>query len=281
MDMSLDEIIKMEKSNTNVNKGKKQRVLNKKEKFSGAAKNSAVKAQRYMDSRSDVRQGAFAKKRSNFQGNQFPVTTTVARKAASATPRGRPYNGGRMTNTNQSSWSIVGRLKWVDARLLRQHEDSDAQIFMIEHATDHSSSCLLLIPDKVLKNYRETGVSVLVFFHSILHEPATYFLCTEGIRIMKFIAPPAQNRASQRGFVGKQQQQQREKIVQQQANGGGGGQRQWPQTLDSRFANMKEERMRMRRFADNRSNVGNNGAGSHQQQRSMVPWVRRATRFPN
>jgi len=49
------------------------------------------------------------------------------------------------------SWSIVGRLKWVDARLLRQHEDSDAQIFMIEHATDHSSSCLLLIPDKVLK----------------------------------------------------------------------------------------------------------------------------------
>jgi hypothetical protein len=27
MDMSLDEIIKMEKSNTNVNKGKKQRVL--------------------------------------------------------------------------------------------------------------------------------------------------------------------------------------------------------------------------------------------------------------
>ncbi|OAO97935.1 hypothetical protein AXX17_AT4G12360 [Arabidopsis thaliana] len=101
-----------------------------------------------------------------------------------------------------------------------------------------------------------------------------FFLC-------RFIAPPAQNRASQRGFVGKQQQQQREKIVQQQANGGGGGQRQWPQTLDSRFANMKEERMRMRRFADNRSNVGNNGAGSHQQQRSMVPWVRRATRFPN
>ncbi|EOA21749.1 hypothetical protein CARUB_v10002204mg [Capsella rubella] len=88
MDMSLDEIIKMEKSNTNVNKGKKQRASNKKEKFNGAAKNRAVKAQRYMDSRSDVRQGAFAKRRSNFQGNQFPVTTTVARKAASATPRG-------------------------------------------------------------------------------------------------------------------------------------------------------------------------------------------------
>ncbi|CAE6132200.1 unnamed protein product [Arabidopsis arenosa] len=199
MDMSLDEIIKMEKSNTNVNKGKKQRASNKKEKFNGAAKNSAVKAQHYMDSRSDVRQRAFAKKRTNFQGNQFPVTTTIARKAASANQlRGRPYNAGRMTNTNQS----------------------------------------------------------------------------------RFITPPAQNRAAQRGFVAKpQQQQQREKIEQKQANGGGGGQRQWPQTLDSRFATMKEERMRMRRFADNRNSVGNNGAGL--QQRLMVPWVRRATRFPN
>lgn len=72
----------MSKSNTNVNKGKKLRASvsslkllntngdvsllnhwllflrpqNKKEKFNGAAKNSTVKAQRYMDSRSDVRQ---------------------------------------------------------------------------------------------------------------------------------------------------------------------------------------------------------------------------------
>ncbi|XP_023636356.1 uncharacterized protein LOC17883694 [Capsella rubella] len=193
MDMSLDEIIKMEKSNTNVNKGKKQRASNKKEKFNGAAKNRAVKAQRYMDSRSDVRQGAFAKRRSNFQGNQFPVTTTVARKAASATPRGRPYNAGNTTNTNQT----------------------------------------------------------------------------------RFITPPVQNRSVQRGFVAKQHQQQK------QAN----GQRQWPQTLDSRFANMKEERLRMSRFAENRSNVGSNGAGLYQhqqqQQRSMVPWGRRAARFQN
>ncbi|VVB08765.1 unnamed protein product [Arabis nemorensis] len=103
MDMSLDAIIKMSKSNTNVKKGKKQRTSNKKESFNGASKNSAVKAQRYMDSRSDVRQGAFAKRRSHFQGNQFPITTNVAHKAASATPlRGRPYKTGRMTNTNQS-----------------------------------------------------------------------------------------------------------------------------------------------------------------------------------
>ncbi|XP_024010165.1 uncharacterized protein LOC18014960 isoform X2 [Eutrema salsugineum] len=196
MDMSLDAIIKMSKSNTIVNKGKKQRTSNKKENFNGIAKNSAVKAQRYMDSRSDVRQGAFAKRRSNFQGNQFPVTTKIAREAASATPfRGRPYNAGRMTNTNQS----------------------------------------------------------------------------------RFITPPAQYRSAHRGFVAKQQ---REKIEQRQASGGG-GQRQWPQTLDSRFANMKEERMRMRKFAEKGSNVGNNGVGLQHQQRPMVPWGRRGTRFPN
>lgn len=74
------------------------------------------------------------------------------------------------------------------------------------------------------------------------------------------------------------QQQQRDKIEQKPAS----AQRQWPQTLDSRFANLKEERMRMSRFADNRSYVGNNGAGlQQQQQRSMVPWARRTTRFPH
>ncbi|KAG2331546.1 hypothetical protein Bca52824_002726 [Brassica carinata] len=195
MDMSLDAIIKMSKSNTNVNKGKKQRASNKKESFSGAAKNSTVKGQRYMDSRSNVRQGAFAKRRSSFHGNQFPVTTAVARNVASGTPvRGRPYNAGRMANTNQS----------------------------------------------------------------------------------RFITPPAQYGSAPRGFVAKQQW---EKIEQKQANGG--GQRQGPQTLDSRFANMKEERMRMRRFTEKGSNVGNNGVGLQYQQQQQRPWGRRATRFPN
>ncbi|CAH8388534.1 unnamed protein product [Eruca vesicaria subsp. sativa] len=199
MDMSLDAIIKMSKSNTNVNKGKKQRASNKKDNFNGAAKNSTVKSQRYMDSRSDVRQGAFAKRRSSFQGNQFPFTTAVARNVASgAPPRGRPYNAGRMANTNQS----------------------------------------------------------------------------------RFITPQAPYGSAPRAFVAKQQQQW-EKIDQKQGNGGG-GQRQGPQTLDSRFANMKEERMRMRmrRFTEKGNNVGNNnGVGLQYQQ--QCPWGRRATRFPN
>ncbi|XP_048631994.1 uncharacterized protein LOC106438807 isoform X13 [Brassica napus] len=193
MDMSLDAIIKMSKrNNTNVNKGKKLRASNKKEKFNGAAKNSTVKAQRYMDSRSDVRQGAFAKRRSNFQG---PVTTAVARDVASGAPiRGRPYNAGRMANTNQS----------------------------------------------------------------------------------RFITPPAQYGSAPRGFVSKQQW---EKIEQKQPNGG--GQRQGPQTLDSRFANMKEERMRMRMFTEKGINVGNNGVGLQYHQQQQRPWGRRAARFPN
>ncbi|CAN8246534.1 unnamed protein product [Cochlearia groenlandica] len=201
MDMSLDAIIKMSKSNTaNVNKGKKQRVSNKTEGFNGNAKSSSVKAQRYMDSRSDVRQGAFAKRRfNNFHGNQFPVTTTIARKAASAnTLRGRPFNAGRMSHTN----------------------------------------------------------------------------------ISRFVTAPVQNRSAHGGFVAKQQQ--REKIVQKQANGGGGGQRQWPQTLDSRFATMKEERMRMQRYEENRSYVDNNGFRQQRQQNPVaIPWTRRSTRFPN
>ncbi|KAG6478686.1 hypothetical protein ZIOFF_062130 [Zingiber officinale] len=37
--------------------------------------------QGFMDSRSSIRQGVLAKRRSNFHGNQFPVNTEVARKA--------------------------------------------------------------------------------------------------------------------------------------------------------------------------------------------------------
>ncbi|WZZ41245.1 uncharacterized protein LOC106388544 isoform X2 [Brassica napus] len=137
MDMSLDAIIKMSKSNTNVNKGKKLRASNKKEKFNGAAKNSTVKAQLYMDSRSDVRQGAFAKRRSNFQGNHFPVTTAVARNVASGAPiRGRPYNAGRMANTNQSrsrlldNSLIVCLITWAPSMLVSEVPYSTSSVWI-------------------------------------------------------------------------------------------------------------------------------------------------------
>lgn len=50
-------------------------------------------------------QGSVGKRRSRFQGNQFPVTTNIARKAATAAPLdtlGRAFNGGRMTSAYQS-----------------------------------------------------------------------------------------------------------------------------------------------------------------------------------
>ncbi|XP_048606914.1 uncharacterized protein LOC106388544 isoform X5 [Brassica napus] len=243
MDMSLDAIIKMSKSNTNVNKGKKLRASNKKEKFNGAAKNSTVKAQLYMDSRSDVRQGAFAKRRSNFQGNHFPVTTAVARNVASGAPiRGRPYNAGRMANTNQSR-----------SRLL----DNSLIVCLITWAPS------MLVSELSLRGYLDWRRSQRL-------------VCWWYLLDLRFLTPPAQYGSAPRGFVSKQQQW--EKIEQKQANGGG-GQRQGPQTLDSRFANMKEERMRMRRFIEKGSNVGNNGVGLQYQQQQQ--WGRRATRFPN
>uniref|UniRef100_A0A1J3I796 Uncharacterized protein n=1 Tax=Noccaea caerulescens TaxID=107243 RepID=A0A1J3I796_NOCCA len=85
-------------------------------------------------------------------------------------------------------------------------------------------------------------------------------LSTEIWRALRFVTSPAQNRSAHRGFVAKQQQQREEKTEQKQVNG---GQRQWPQTLDSRFANLKEERMTMTRVADQRRNVSNNDIGLH------------------
>ncbi|KAL1222578.1 hypothetical protein V5N11_018946 [Cardamine amara subsp. amara] len=105
--MALDDIIKLSKRKTNVNKGKKpRREKNKNQKFNGAAaRDNTTKVRHHMNSLSAVRQGAVAKRRSNVQGNQFPVTTNIVRKAATAPPlsvRGRALNGGRMTSANQS-----------------------------------------------------------------------------------------------------------------------------------------------------------------------------------
>lgn len=91
VDMALDDIIKMSKKSTN---GKRQRrVSNKNQKpVNGGAKEAALKVRRYMDSRSSVRQGFLAKRRSNFQQNHFPLAAEAAQKAAVAPLRARAYN---------------------------------------------------------------------------------------------------------------------------------------------------------------------------------------------
>ncbi|KAK9144008.1 hypothetical protein Syun_013408 [Stephania yunnanensis] len=99
IDMTLDDIIKMSKSNAS--KGKKHRVSNKSQFFNSgvagaAAKGNSGKMRRFMDSRSSVRQGYLAKRRSNFHDNQFPLAAEAARKAMTAPIRNRPfYNRNR------------------------------------------------------------------------------------------------------------------------------------------------------------------------------------------
>ncbi|KAI4326824.1 hypothetical protein L6164_019354 [Bauhinia variegata] len=108
MDMALDDIIKMSKNT----KARKQRgVPNKSQKFSnGFNQDKSSKVQRYTESRSSLRQGVLAKRRSNFQGNQFPVATEVAQKAAVAVAvaplRNRASNRNRIANWNRPRFGV-------------------------------------------------------------------------------------------------------------------------------------------------------------------------------
>ncbi|KAG8382124.1 hypothetical protein BUALT_Bualt05G0044100 [Buddleja alternifolia] len=173
MDMTLDDIIKMSK--TNASKPKKQRVPNKGQKFiNNVPQDNSLKVRRFMDSRSSLRQGALAQRRSNFQGNQFPLATEAAKKAAVAPIGSRAFNRSKPFNVNNPR---------IGARTFPKH-------------------------------------------------------------------------AGNGGFTMK-------KPV-QQANA---GPKQKPQTLDSLFANMKEQRMRV-------LSGQNNGLRRNRGGQSRVPWAR-------
>jgi len=175
MDMTLDDIIKMSKSTST--KDKKQRVSNRSQNFlNNAAQEKSAKVKRFMDSRSSFRQGALAKRRSNFQGNQFPLATEAARKAAVVPLNNRHFNRSRAVNVNKQR---VG-------------------------------------------------------------------------------APSVQRKAATGRFALKQPQQSKVKVVPKQR----------PQTLDSLFASMKEERMRVLSQQNNsgRQNGGGGGGGGRQRQ---------------
>ncbi|KAF7828145.1 uncharacterized protein G2W53_019309 [Senna tora] len=192
MDMTLDDIIKMSKNTSKVKT--QRRVPNKNQKFSnGLTQDKSSKLRRYMEAKSTVRQGVLARRRSNFQGNQFPVADEVAKKAAVAPLRNRASNRSRVAN-------------WNKAR---------------------------------------SGV------------------------------PAGQRRRAASGnFAVKQprpsQQEQQQQQQQQELNVTMSKQR--PQTLDSLFANMKEQRMKV--LSRHNNNVPRNGGGPRRP-----PWGR--ARFGN
>ena len=104
MDMTLDDIIKMSK---NKKTRKQRRVPNKSLKSSNNfIQEKSSKLRNYMDSRSSLRQGAPAKRRSNFQGNQFPVAAEIARKAVNAPLRNRNFNRSRVASWNKARFQV-------------------------------------------------------------------------------------------------------------------------------------------------------------------------------
>ncbi|GLT90762.1 hypothetical protein SLE2022_086800 [Rubroshorea leprosula] len=181
MDMTLDDIIKMSQSTSN--KVKKQtRAPNKNQKYvNNAAKERALKVRRYMDSRSFLRQGFLARRRSNFQGNQFPLAVDAAQKAVVI--RARAYNGSRVAK---------------------------------------------------------------------FHKPRVQ-------------APPVQRSSPNGGIAAKPHKQQDKEQL------GKSVPKQKPQTLDSLFANMKEERMRVLPHKNNVVQRNSGGSGGWQRP----PWTRR------
>ncbi|KAM0944615.1 hypothetical protein DsansV1_C11g0110671 [Dioscorea sansibarensis] len=119
MDMSLDDIIKMSKKTTS--KGKiPPRASNKSQGFlNGRGPQGNINLHRFMDSRSSIRQGVLAKRRTHFQGNQFPITTNVANRAASYSANNRMVNwnkpraAGTSFRRNDGEKSVAGKDKML------------------------------------------------------------------------------------------------------------------------------------------------------------------------
>ncbi|XP_071737458.1 uncharacterized protein [Rutidosis leptorrhynchoides] len=178
VDMSLDDIIKMSKNGTGVNKSKKQRIPNKNQKYSNnVVQDKSMKLRRFMDSRSALRQGALAQRRSNFQGNQFPLAAQAANKAAAAPIHSRNFN-----------------------------------------------------QNQPMTSYRQRPVR-----------------------------PQFQNKSANGGFAVKKQ------VVKVAT-------KQRPQTMDSLFANMKEQRVKALSQQQNNNNTGRRNGGG--QSRPGPPWTR-------
>ncbi|KAL6859392.1 hypothetical protein ACP4OV_017651 [Aristida adscensionis] len=89
MDMTLDDIIKMSKKKNPGGKKPPRQPIKKRPFQNGNTNQGNAKVQRFMESRSSIRQGVLAQRRSNLGGNQFPVAKQTAKKAAMMPMRNR------------------------------------------------------------------------------------------------------------------------------------------------------------------------------------------------
>ncbi|KAH7550128.1 hypothetical protein JRO89_XS13G0139600 [Xanthoceras sorbifolium] len=221
MDMTLDDIIKMSK-NTVPQTKKQHRVPNKSQKaFSNTVQEKAFKVRQYMGSRSSVRQGVLAQRRSNFQGNHFPLTNEVARKATYAPARNRAFNGSTVPNRMNRARSFVASVA------------NELVLF--------SWSWKLEVAQQE------------VFFSLNIMEDCPFLL------FLRVGALPVHRRSN--GAFAKR-----------------------PQTLDSLFANMKEQRMKVLSRQNNNNNNNNNNNSNNNNNNGGVqrngggrlrpPWVR-------
>ncbi|KHN25647.1 hypothetical protein glysoja_018221 [Glycine soja] len=259
MDMTLDDIIKMSKNTKNK---KPRRVLNKSQKFSNNfTQDKSAKVQRYMESRSSLRQGALAKRRSNFQGNQFPAAVEVARKAVTAPLHNRVPNRNRVANWNKTSIPCAWVLILADLSICYKTSPNLESLLhgfgIEEDLCDWQSSKSMGSSCGSGKNRGGMVITLSIFVLSSFSP------------LQRFRVPVDQRRAANGGFAAKQQplpspqkQQENVDIVPKQK----------PQTLDSLFANMKEQRMRVLSMQNNA--VQRNGGGN-----KRLPW--RRGRFGN
>ncbi|KAJ0048560.1 hypothetical protein Pint_14923 [Pistacia integerrima] len=304
MDMSLDDIIKMSKNPAATKPKQQRRPPNKSQKsFNNAVQDKALKVRQHMGSRSSVRQGVLAQRRSNFQNNHFPLANEAARKAVVAPVRNRAFNGSMVTNKMKRAScldvvveaEVCSKIRsicgWFVGHVVSKMNFLGGSLLLFGLIGELSP----LIFPKSAASWRSFSVlwDMKAFpFHC---EAWTSELCSAignfcGTKELMVGAMPVQRKVANGGFVAKILMIASSVQSLQQDNGEPKPLR--PQTLDSLFANMKEQRMRVFQRQSNggvqrQSNGGvqrqNNGGIQRQNHggvqrngggRPRLPWAR-------
>jgi len=107
MDMTLEDIIKMSKKKIPTGKKASRQPIKKRQFQNGNSNQGSAKVQRFIESRSSIRQGVLAQRRSNLDRNQFQITKQAAKTAAAMPVRGR---ADRWNKPSAPSTSVHRRL---------------------------------------------------------------------------------------------------------------------------------------------------------------------------